>query len=1856
MSDIKKVASLSPGVATAALQSGASKDEINKLVSLFEIQNIHNTLTSLPQNDAYSRYQNLPKPTQNALSSMFHPKYIKEDKGFFKNLLGNIKSAVWYGGSTTGDLVKQVAGILNPAATVSKAAIVAGKTILETEKISTPLGKVADALVRPQNKLVKQPYAAQRLAEEAGEGNWLTFGRFLAEGAKELLPGGQDAQVTDNATNFMKYWEQASDAENVFDTSKVAELDARFTPEVAFVGKLLASRKNLVDAFDTYSNDPEIVSLIARYTSGDPEAKELIGTAVANYEKSKVSMGRDIARPLVELFPHDAERAIMGDGNAKAFFNAISGTIDFGVTLGLDPLILGGKANRALDAARFGLIKVGTNPQDLAKAWERTDVQEYWNTAGKLLDDYRSPDFKKKGAALTRLQDRYKELSFDVINDLAKAGVKDADSALTYFDDGTIISALMRGNAGLARTPLIPRYTKYRKIQDSVKDTFSNALGTNRLENASDIATNVDEFVKLIDANPIAWANKIGVDEVRKVGGGNVELVQYTPRDLSVAARVDRVVKQLNIAPTSERIISISDDTSANQVYKLVRSVGVSKRGASDFRGAWVAADEGQRLLMYKGLLKTLGYGMGLDHTEEGLKILASIDDFSRELYSVNQSALDLGDLAAAIGTVSLSGKSMPQGVRKIVQDATDTLTAEGKANRLLASVGGEMKDLAEQLRVLRLAKKEADIAGDLETINAIAEQTKIVGGRFFKTKQAYLKLKNTAAKESGTLPKDFRFVLRENSEVTHRIAVHNSSDIEVGNLNWDKITGEITNLDVEKGYQRKGIATAMFNEARKISRENDFVTPVHSKTLSPDAEKWIKSLKPEIEMVDDLDEIAPIDALDLGRFNAAEMNGQQFAVRQYQLNQQRALPNLDEWRAFAARSGVAKAVLGKVSDAHTSRVVTDAWSFGNLYPRLGIRTTVEEVGTYGIISGSEGFGNYLKGRIASRELRAAQLPSKKTTIIGSKEIESPNLGILYNNLYKITRKHYSKEDLLAMADNPEELGAAVANAVIKNRFKPSLFNTKAGQRLADYTQDFARFNGKTVLDDINGASTRAERTMSEVEQTANSLKDFGPSIALNVDVVESMKGLKFGKEFTEIGYKDDKFLLNWYFELQNTVGKKNGKFGNIVLWNIGKKEDEVVALLRNYIDGEGNKLAQRFAIYGAEGSEGLARRIYADATYPLRDSAGRINKKLVQTIRDKGGMDEFTLDDLVKIDVDYARPRSIMGKEIIPLGAGNPEQAIYRVINNGYGWVGRQIALLDREPILLGNYTMFRDDLQPYQALIKRNALAAGADDATADAMSRLAAHDSALDAARMRTLGYVDNSEVRTNLAFNLRTFGRYYRATEDFYRRVARIGKYEKRALVRLAIANQSFENSGFVHTDDQGELYFTYPGDDILNVVLGETLFRAFGMSGAQPLPVNFGGKVKMLTPSLDPQSAAPRLGGPLVSLSFAFFENLPYVGQYIKGVEQVATGSYNVDAPLWRKLLPANAQRLGDMFYGGSATSDYRFSAIIQAMKMNIANGNGPTKPSEIDKFLQDATIQGVNVQAIRFVSGLGTPASVQLFANKDIPKELINAGVFTWDSEFQKFIARYSGDPKAFSKALVDFAKIYPSKLVFTTAKTSAGTEANFQKTYEAADFVKKNKQLMLEHKQGASFFIPISGTSDYESYAYLKAQGLVKNKDLDDFLLEASTAQARKTYYELSDSYNEKIANAANPMDKRYFREQLTMAQNGLKVAYPLLNTYLGTQPGSARSKQDALDDLREVIYSGKAPDKQLSQVYSAMIGTYDAAQAQLRSSQGSSSLMEMRRKEIKADLKDTLVTIAKDNPNAQSLYWIVFDSLIGE
>jgi len=88
---------------------------------------------------------------------------------------------------------------------------------------------------------------------------------------------------------------------------------------------------------------------------------------------------------------------------------------------------------------------------------------------------------------------------------------------------------------------------------------------------------------------------------------------------------------------------------------------------------------------------------------------------------------------------------------------------------------------------------------------------------------------------------------------------------------------------------------------------------------------------------------------------------------------------------------------------------------------------------------------------------------------------------------------------------------------------------------------------------------------------------------------------------------------------------------------------------------------------------------------------------------------------------------------------------------------------------------------------------------------------------------------------------------------------------------------------------------------------------------------------------------------------------------------------------------------------------------------------------------------------------------------------------------------------------------------------------------------------------------------------------------------------------------------------------------------------------------KINALDDLRTLLLSGKAPDKKLATIYTSMVLTYDREMKKI-DNLGNTDFDTFQRKNTKADLKDTLVTMAKDNPSAQSLYWVLFDSLIGD
>ena len=280
-------------------------------------------------------------------------------------------------------------------------------------------------------------------------------------------------------------------------------------------------------------------------------------------------------------------------------------------------------------------------------------------------------------------------------------------------------------------------------------------------------------------------------------------------------------------------------------------------------RAIWLNASEGDRLLIFKGLLKTLGVGMGLNLSNEGRLALSKLDEMSRELYSPSQSAVDIGDLADVLRTMK-GGATLtaPKGVRKKVQEALVSANAEGKAIRLIASVNSKIAEYTQRSKALKADKADALAAGDLDRVNAIDDELKIVAARLGR------ELKN---------------------------------------------------------------------------------------------KKELKGKVKEIE-VSQLDDAANADNIFLDRFNAGQtLDGTPRAIRQYQLSDYRSLPDFTEWRNIAKRGGVLTALFDRFTNNAYSRGLADAWSFTNLYPRLGLRSSTEELGMFGVIAGAEGFWKLYK-------------------------------------------------------------------------------------------------------------------------------------------------------------------------------------------------------------------------------------------------------------------------------------------------------------------------------------------------------------------------------------------------------------------------------------------------------------------------------------------------------------------------------------------------------------------------------------------------------------------------------------------------------------------------------------------------------------------------------------------------------------------------------------------------------------------------------------------------------------------------------------------------------------------------------
>jgi hypothetical protein len=687
------------------------------------------------------------------------------------------------------------------------------------------------------------------------------------------------------------------------------------------------------------------------------------------------------------------------------------------------------------------------------------------------------------------------------------------------------------------------------------------------------------------------------------------------------------------------------------------------------------------------------------------------------------------------------------------------------------------------------------------------------------------------------------------------------------------------------------------------------------------------------------------------------------------------------------------------------------------------------------------------------------------------------------------------------------------------------------------------------------------------------------------------------------------------------------------------------------------------------------AKRIYDAAKQLFVKKDGKLNQELLGKVRsfdDVAGEYRITgklgLDDLPKTEADV--PTYIVGAQLVPItDSGNYTSSL---MEWGWDWLGEANARFSREPMVLSEMIKLRKQFKStgfedaFIASYTRGITAPKAiERATENAKYKLA--EIAEDRARLQTLAYVDNPAVQSQLSFSIRNFARFYRATEDFYRRVYRVVRYNPEAIVKASLTYEGVTHSGWVQYDDQGEPYFIYPGTQYVYKAV-QAAMTGLGVPAEfkVPFPVEFGAKLKMITPSLNPESAIPTLAGPLSGLSVKVAANL--VNIFNPGAaDRITTtllGKYAEDQPMVSAFLPAHVNRIYSAMGKDERDGQYA-SAMRKAMTYLEASGHGlqqkfdaqnnpiPFSAAELEKYRLQLKNTTMSILGMRVVYGFTAPATAQVMLKSDMADWVRDNGQASFKQVWYGLLDK-TGD---YDEAMKEWVKRYPDQIPFTISESDRSTVAYFRYAQESGDFVDGNEKLFKEYPQAAAFLIPHKGGYSWDAYKTMTDMGLRQNKRVDDFLREVQTAADMQAYYEKKNEYETNLEAVGTDFERSQLRKEFQDWATIFKSGRPLVQEELSQGGAKAIERMKALNDLEKMLgeKSAFAASPKVAEKLRDMLKLYNDyknTKDQLDTFGGSQFLTNMNKEETIIKMRE----LAGFNENTQSAYNVLFGRLLGD
>lgn len=982
--------------------------------------------------------------------------------------------------------------------------------------------------------------------------------------------------------------------------------------------------------------------------------------------------------------------------------------------------------------------------------------------------------------------------------------------------------------------------------------------------------------------------------------------------------------------------------------------------------------------------------------------------------------------------------------------------------------------------------------------------------------------------------------------------------------------------------------------------------------------------------------------------------------------------PSITDLDRAAARTGWIQRVGGLAHKDWVNKM-TSYWSFLTLAgPRYAIRNATEDL-MVNLAIGQSVWGVGTAKLLSTRLRTARQLTPGMTKA----EIVANNpLGIIMRYVNKSEAEAYTAEinKIIDEGGGVKEIRQVFARALNEGKARRFMGKFTEEDRAVLAEQIIHGDLDNALMDVVEGGKFAftgldySTKSLIKARRSGVRLAEFKAEYPSNI---RRARGAGFRRQDP---LTDEASKVAWLMRINYYA---NDEVGAIAVANLDNKDKAVAEIAQWFRDNPKVYNEFRWKDAGVTIDE-HAERVYRAARQLFVKADDSINLDLLSKVRtldpETGGYKvggRMTIDDLPTTEADA--PKWIVGPSLVPISETGEFTA--SLMEKGWDWLGEANARLSREPIVLAEMIETRKNFKKTgfeDAFIKAHLReidptnVKAIEKATLKAKQKLA--EIVEDRARLQTLAYVDNPMVQSQFAWSIRNFARFYRATEDFYRRMYRVVRYNPDAIVKASLVYEGIGHSGWIKEDDQGEKYFIYPGMvPVYRAV--QTALTGLGVPTEfkMPLPVEFGARLNMITPSLNPDSLVPTFAGPAAAVPLKVIANI--TGIFSPGaadrIERFGLGKYAVDQPMISAFLPAHINRIYNAMDRDERDSQYA-SAWRKAVTYLEAAGHGIPKkydadgnliaPSagELEEYRLRVKNTTIAILGTRAIFGFFAPASPMVMLKSDVNDFVRENGEANFKQVWYGLLESNPGD---YDAAMEKWVKLFPDQIPFTVSESERKTVAYFRYAQESGDFVDTNSELFGKYPQGAAFLIPHKAGYSWDAYKTMTDMGLRQNKRVADHLREVQTAADLQTYYERREAYEQNLERVATDFERSQLREEFSKWKEIFFAGRPLVAEELSQGSQKAIERVNALNDLEALLSDKKfgnvaKPTQDKLREMLTLYKAYKDDSTLLEAFPGGTVLKNAAKDSTIVKMRE----LAKFNENTQSAYDMLFARLLGE